>query len=121
MKTSLGTTLVLGAMLLGLSPATARAEEVCRIAIPFPFVVRGQTFPSGRYDVRTAEGDPGIVVIDGIDNTRAHAMVPTIPEYGPAPSQSKPALTFVRDGDRYQLTTVWESRDYGRDVVPHKF
>jgi hypothetical protein len=119
MKTSLGTALVLGAVVLGLSPATARAEEVCRIAVPFPFVVHGQTLPSGRYDVRTADGDPGIVVIEGIGNTRGHAMVSTIPEYGPAPSQGKPALTFVRDGDQYQLTTVWESRDYGRDVITH--
>ena len=117
MKTSLGTTLVLGAMLLGLSPATARAEEVCRIAIPFPFVVHGQTLPSGRYDVRTDDTDPGIVVIDGIGNPKAHALVSTIPEYGLAPSRNQPALTFVRDGDHYQLTTVWESRDFGRDVV----
>jgi hypothetical protein len=119
MKTSLGTTVVLGAMLLGVSPATARAEEVCRIAIPFPFVVHGQTLPSGQYDVRTDDGDPGIVMINGIGNTRAHAMASTIPEYGHAPSRNKPALTFVRDGDQYQLTTVWEGRDYGRDVITH--
>ena len=118
MKTSLGTTVVLGAMLLGVSPATARAEEVCRIAIPFPFVVHGQTLPSGRYDVRTDDGAPGIVVIDGIGDTRGRAMVSTIPEYGHAPSNNnKPALTFVRDGDQYQLTTVWERGDYGLDVI----
>ena len=44
-------------------------------------------------------------------------MVSTIPDYGRGPSGDKPALTFVRNGRQYQLSTVWESRDYGRDVV----
>lgn len=117
MRTSLGATLGLAVALLGFSSSTARAEEVCRITVPFPFVVNGHTLPSGRYDVRTADGNPAIVTIDGLGNTRAHAMVSTIAESGRAPSDGKPALTFVRKGDQYRLSTVWESSDYGHEIV----
>jgi hypothetical protein len=85
--------------------------------VPFPFVVNGQTLPQGRYEVRIDEGAQGIVMIDGITNARAHAMVSTIPEYGRSPAHEMPALTFVRTEDGYRLSTIWENGEYGRDLV----
>ena len=49
---------VFAAMIVGLAAASARAEDVLRVKISFPFVVRGQTLPAGQYDVR--DGRPGI-------------------------------------------------------------
>ena len=42
---------VFAAMIVGLAAASARAEDVLRVKISFPFVVRGQTLPAGQYDV----------------------------------------------------------------------
>lgn len=119
MNTTLTTTVLFGTLLLGLS-ATARAEEVGRMTVPFPFDVNGRTLPAGRYDVRIDDQNPAIVKIDGITNSKVHAMVATtIPDYGRGPGD-KPALTFVRKENLYRLTTIWESRDYGRDIVRRK-
>jgi hypothetical protein len=117
MKTSLGTALVLGTVLLGVTSSTARAEEVCWVTVPFPFVVNGHEMPSGRYDVRTIDADPAIVTIDGMGHTRGHAMVSTIGEYGRGQANGKPALTFVRDGNQYRLSRVWENGDFAREVI----
>jgi hypothetical protein len=117
MKTSFGTALVLGTVLLGVSSSAARAEEVAWVTVPFPFVVNGQEMPSGRYDVRTIDANPAIVTIDGMGHTRGHAMISTIGEYGHGQANGKPALTFVRDGNQYRLSTVWESGNVAREVV----
>ena len=115
MKAFRVTTLMFGA--LALCSGAAHAEEILRVTVPFPFTVHGETLPSGRYDVRSADNDPGIVMIEGIGQTKAHAVVSTIPESTHGPADGKPALTFTRDGDQYRLATVWESSDYGRELL----
>jgi hypothetical protein len=117
MKKSLTTTMLLGTLLLLGHSTAARAEEVARVTVPFPFVVNGTTLPSGQYEIRTDDQTPGVVMIDGLTNTKVHAIVSTIPDYGRDPKGDKPALTFVRNGNEYRLLRVWESRDYGRDIV----
>ena len=61
MNTTLTTTVLFGTLLLGLSAGTARAEEVARVTVPFPFDVNGHTLPAGRYDVRIDDQNPAIV------------------------------------------------------------
>jgi hypothetical protein len=116
MRTSLCVTLVAGAVLLLGSATPARANEVCRITVPFAFVVNGQTLPSGEYDVRTDDLDPGILTIAERGHGRAYALVSTVPDDRPAPGRA-PALTFVRSGSEYRLATVWEGAAYGREVI----
>jgi hypothetical protein len=117
MKTLLVTTAICATLLLGVSERTLWAAEVGRMTVPFPFVVNGRTLPPGRYDVRSDDRDPTLVRIDGVTNTKAHAILVTIPDYGRSPSGDKPAMTFMRTEGQYRLSRVWESRDYDRDIV----
>lgn len=110
-------TVLLGTLLLGVSAGTARAEETTRATLPFAFVVNGRTLPAGQYNVRISDDDPAVVMIDGISNPSAHAVVLTNPDYRSPRAGSAPELTFVRSGNQYRLATVWESGNYGRDVV----
>ena len=120
MKRTLTTTVLFGTMLLGLSVSAARADDVARVNVPFAFDVNGHVMPAGRYAVRIDDQNPAILKIDGITNRRAHMVVATtIPDYGRGPSD-KPTLTFVRKENQYELKTIWESRNYGRDLVTRK-
>lgn len=108
---------VLGMLLVGLSATTVRAEDVARATVPFPFVVNGRTLPAGQYTVRTDDDDPAVVRIDSTTNPNAHALVLTNPDYRDGHAEDAPNLTFVRYGHQYRLAEVWESGDYGRDIV----
>ena len=120
MNTTLTTMMLTGTLLLGLSVTTAQAEQVGRVTVPFSFDVNGRTLPAGRYAVSVDDQNPAIVKIDGITNHNAHAIVATtIPDYGRGPSD-KPGLTFVRSERQFELRTIWEGRQYGRDIVRHK-
>jgi hypothetical protein len=110
--------IILGAAVLGLTvtAGTAQAEELCRVSVPFHFTVNGHTLPEGQYLVRSDDQDPSIVTIEGITNT-ASAVVSTVPDYRPSSTAAKPGLTFLRYGADYQLSQIWETGQYGRDVV----
>lgn len=116
MRNTLFSTVLLGTLVLGFS-ATARAEDVARTTVPFSFVVNGQTLPAGQYIVHSDDDNPAVVMIDGVTNRNAHAIVLTNPDYRQGRSGDAPNLTFIRKGNQYELATVWESADYGRDVV----
>ena len=45
---------VLAAVFLGTFVASARAEEIITVKIPFAFVVDHKEFPAGQYDIRTS-------------------------------------------------------------------
>jgi hypothetical protein len=111
--------IVFSTLLLALGAGSARAEELVVVTVPFPFVVNGHTLPAGHYDVRTEDQDHTIVTIVGTHGTRGQVMVPTIAEYGRNPAGPKPALTFVRHENAYQLSAVWESSDFAREVARH--
>jgi hypothetical protein len=115
MKTSLAT-IILGAAVLALSAGTAQAEELCRVSVPFPFEVNGHMLPQGQYLVYAADENPSVVHIEGITN-KASAIVSTTPDSRPASAGAKPGLTFVRHGSDYQLSQIWETGEYGLDVV----
>jgi hypothetical protein len=93
---------------------TARASTV-EVKVPFPFLVRGQALPAGRYLVE--RDGSGLLEIRGEKGTRGGAFVLTSPAGGHDPAGEKPALTFTRHETAYQLSTVWESGTDGRTVV----
>jgi hypothetical protein len=120
MKRTATSIMALATLLLGFSASPARADNVGRVTVPFSFDVNGHTLPAGSYRVRIDDQNPSLVEIDGITNHKAHVMVgTTIPDYGRGPGD-KPGLTFVRVENQYQLRTIWESRNYGRDIVRRK-
>jgi hypothetical protein len=108
--------MVFAAMIVGLAAASARAEDVLRVKVSFPFVVRGQTLPAGQYDIRTDDLAPGVVFIIGINGTKGQAIVPTITAYGHNPGGHEPTLTFVRRENETRLSAIWETDDYAREI-----
>ncbi len=52
------------AALLGFT-SSARAEELARVTVPFPFVVNEEVLPAGQYDVRTDSGDASVLIFRG--------------------------------------------------------
>jgi hypothetical protein len=116
MRTQFKKSVMLGAMLLGLGAGSARAAELAIVNVPFPFVVRGQTLPAGKYEVRSNDDAQSILLIEGMNGNKARAFVLTNAEYGRNPAGSKPALTFVRRENQYRLNGVWESNDYAREI-----
>jgi hypothetical protein len=105
--------IVLAAGLFGSFVGTAHAQETVFVNVPFPFVVRGEEMPAGRYDVTTAEG---VVAIRGLNN-RAETVAITLPADGRDPAGRLPALVFVRNGDRYRLSQIWESSEDGFSIL----
>lgn len=116
MKMSLATTFVFGVALLGAS-SSARADELGRVTIPFPFTVNGHTLPQGQYDVRTDDQETSVVMLDNVMNPKTGAIFSTIPDYRRGPAREKLMLTFVQRGSEHQLSAVWQPGQSGRDVV----
>ena len=116
MSTQFRKSVVFAAIIVGLAAVSARAEDIARVKVSFPFVIRGQTLPAGQYDIRVDDLSPGIVYIVGIKGTKGQAIVPTITAYGHNPAGHDPSLTFVRHENEYRLSAVWETDDYAREI-----
>src|SRR4029453_8435216 len=76
---------VLAAIFLGTFAASARAEEIITVNIPFAFVVEHHEFSAGRYDIRTSDDSPDVVWIEGMTR-RSAAVVFTVPVDGRDPA-----------------------------------
>jgi hypothetical protein len=113
LKMSIG----LGTMLLLLTASAARADDVARVNIPFPFVVNGRTLPAGPYDVRTDDQDTAIVIVEGRKDARNRAMVVTVTGNEPERAGEPPALTFVHRDGQYQLSVIQETGSNSREVL----
>jgi hypothetical protein len=100
---------VLAAAFVGLFVGSARAQEVVIAKVPFPFVVRGNEFPAGRYQLTD---DSGILTIRGMD-TGSGSFALTQPADGRDPVGDQPALVFNRYENGYVLSQVWESGTEG--------
>ena len=114
MRTTLATAIG-AALLLAAGAGIASVADVSRITVPFPFEVKGQVMPAGRYEIRNDDANPAIVFIDGIDHTKSHAVVETMIEEA-SPHANNPSVTFKRHDGMYQLSTVNDG-DFVRDVA----
>jgi hypothetical protein len=94
--------------------ANAAMSNVVEARVPFPFLVNGKVFPAGQYMV---ERDASVVVIRGEDGNHSAAIALTTPTGGQEPAGAVPALTFKRYENQYRLSTIWESRSQGEDVM----
>lgn len=96
---------VLAVGLVGMFAGSARAQETLVAKIPFAFVMRGQEFPAGRYDIVDAEG---VITIEGLDANHAGVAM-AIPATGQDPKGKDPALVFIHSEGQYTLSQIWES------------
>jgi hypothetical protein len=112
MRSKLMTVGVLAVACLTLAAGSARASTV-EVKVPFPFLVRGQTLPAGRYLVTD---DGALVQLRGEKGTHAGLFVLTIPAAGQDPAGSSPALTFKHADNQYQLMGIWDSTTEGRAI-----
>jgi hypothetical protein len=103
------TSAALAAAFVGLFVGSASAQETVVAKIPFPFVVRGEEFSAGRYNV---SNEGGILTIRGMDNG-AGMFALTIPADGRDPAGDQPALVFTRYENEYRLSEIWESNAEG--------
>ena len=115
------TSAVLAAAFVGMFVGTARAEEKVEARVPFAFVVRGQEFPAGRYDISTREG---ILSVRGMDHGGGVFAMATAAD-GNDPIGDQPVLVFVRHENEYLLSQVWQSKTEGQAIldvsgVPHR-
>ena len=104
---------VLAAAFVGSFVGSASAQETVVAKVPFSFVVRGEEFPAGRYEIRPS-GD-GVVWIKGTDNKSAIVVI-TMPADGRDPLGDRPSLVFTRYENVYRLSQIWEDGTEGREL-----
>lgn len=97
------------------APGPARAADI-DVKVPFPFVVEGERFPAGTYVLERDQADPSVVLINDAKGHSATMFVLTTPAAGQDPAGDRPALTFTRHGDQYQLADIWMSRHQGEQL-----
>ncbi len=102
---------------LAATAGTARAADVIEVNVPFPFVVRGQSFPAGSYTIEREGSALSVLLIRGDKGNRAAAFVSTKPADGRDPAGEMPSLTFKRHENEYRLAEVWESGSEGQSLV----
>jgi hypothetical protein len=106
------TSVVLAVGFIGMFAGSARAQQAVVAKVPFAFVVRGQEFPAGRYNLTTEQG---LLTIRGIDNSEG-VFAMTTPAGGADPIGDQPALVFVRYEKTYRLSQIWDSGSEGLAV-----
>jgi hypothetical protein len=109
--------LVAGAVLLcAAGTARASAVTVLEANVPFPFMVKGEYFPAGKYMVQRDDTSSSVLMIRGEGHNPAAAFVPAMRDSGHDPAGSAPALSFTQYENQRRLTKVWESDREGWDV-----
>ena len=108
------------AVLLAIPAATLYAQSTgSRFAVPFSFVVNGQTLPAGDYFV---EGLWWNAV--AFHNGKGHANLVVMAQQSPRTQEVKTKLIFHKYGEHYILASAeLPNMDYGRafqtDAVSH--
>jgi hypothetical protein len=111
MKT-IKTATVLAAMCLAVFAGSARAQETVIVKVPFKFMMRGQEFSAGRYEINR-EGN--MLAVRGLDNGGGGFALAT-PADGRDPAGDRPALVFTRSENEYELSEIWENDTEGLTV-----
>jgi hypothetical protein len=113
--------LVAGAVLaLGQGAARAADFRDITVNVPFPFVVENRVMPAGKYLLQRDDQDRSLLLIRTESGKRVGSYVLTYNAGGHDPSGDKPCLSFTRKEGKYELSSVWESRDDGVNVIEKK-
>ena len=106
------TATVLAAMSLGMFAGSARAQETVVVKVPFKFMMHGQEFQAGRYEINK-KGN--MLAVRGLDNGGGGFALAT-PADGRDPAGDRPALVFTRSENEYELAEIWENDTEGLSV-----
>lgn len=92
-----------------LGSAAGTAQEVHRITadIPHPFIVSGQQFEAGRYQVELPGRAHTTVIIRSLDGKSGVQALIMRGIAMPKSVAVEPRLVFENVGDRYVLSEVW--------------
>jgi hypothetical protein len=113
--------LVAGAVLaLGQGAARAADFRDMTVNVPFPFLVENRVMPAGKYLLQRDDQDRSLLLIRSESGKRVGSYVLTYNAGGHDPSGDKPCLSFTRKEGKYELSSVWESRDDGVNVIEKK-
>jgi hypothetical protein len=115
-KSLITRSLLLAAVLIGVTSGRAYAQDVLDVNVPFDFNVGGHTFQAGKYVVTMNAAGQGVMSLRG-DRARAFTFAFTVPASGHDPAGEQPALVFSRHENSYVLSQVWESRTQGREIA----
>jgi hypothetical protein len=113
--------LVAGAVLaLGQGAARAADFRDMTVNVPFPFLVENRVMPAGKYLLQRDDQDRSLLLIRSESGKPVGSYVLTYNAGGHDPSGDKPCLSFTRKEGKYELSSVWESRDDGVNVIEKK-
>jgi hypothetical protein len=91
----------------------AAAQSRMQVNVPFAFTVNGMTLPAGHYFVHETFGtDNSTWTIDG---DRNFAKIITHSVESPVKDHA-PSLIFLKVGESYLLTQIWNESHYGREL-----
>jgi hypothetical protein len=88
------------------SGGAARAQDLDKVVakIPYEFVVDGETFPAGSYQVdRVSSSDDRKLVLRNLDN---HASVLVVPVFVESNSADQVRISFERVGEELFLSKI---------------
>jgi hypothetical protein len=113
---------VLAAVFLGVFVGSARAQDTVTVKVPFPFVVHGEEFVAGPYEIKADYH--GILSIRNTDDGSGLFAL-TTPADGTDPAGHDAALVFTHYENEYLLSQIWESNTDGfalpeQSMVPRR-
>jgi alkylation response protein AidB-like acyl-CoA dehydrogenase len=122
MNSFLKRSLFVAGAVLALGQGAVRAADFrdMTVNVPFPFLIKDKLMPAGKYELQRDDQDRALMLVRGDGGRRVGSFVLTEPASGRDPSGNKPCLSFTRDGNRYKLSSVWESNDDGISVIVKK-
>jgi hypothetical protein len=103
--------------LVGASTAHAQLTDQMKFTTTFSFVAGRVNFAPGTYVARPLDDDPSVVYIQNEHGGKTAVLtgVGERPRHEPAMSE----VTFVREGSRLVLKSLWDGSDSeGLDVLP---
>ena len=121
MKKQILSAVVTGCLLALMIAVPAHAQMPgtrMRVAIPFDFIVKGQTLPAGNYEIRRISDSPEGLIIQNANEKRDHVIFETEPiETRKIPNTSE--IVFHRYGDSYFLAEVLTGgEETGQELAP---
>jgi alkylation response protein AidB-like acyl-CoA dehydrogenase len=122
MSSMLKRSLLVAGAVLAVGQGVARASDFDNLTVnvPFQFVVENRLMPAGKYMLQRDDQDRSLMLIRAENGKRVGSFVLTYPAGGRDPKGDKPCLSFTRVGNKYELTSIWESRDDGMTVIEKK-
>jgi hypothetical protein len=103
-------------VLLAMFAASAHAQDIITVKVPFPFVVGGESFPAGHYDIQPADFGSSVIAIRGLDKNLSSGFALTSLSGGTDPDGDQPVLVFKKWENTYRLAEIWQSKDEGREL-----